>query len=294
MAPRPAQTQDDTLETIFVSVLTRGQALTGNIHEAIAHMNGLHRLASLWRAQSHSPIPYDIDYKLVAAAIKLSILTNTPPSIPFNFTFKPHIPQPLPGLYHILPELGAHLLEIWAAMSSVDSVIPTINDLVTMTRYTEAVHQGSFPYLDENAYMDYINFQNMRIEHRLLSYQACGTVDAACRTACLLYLNTVLVRGWSNNTALTRTLVRQLRAVLTQATCKWDAFEQVLLWVTFVGATCSHEPADERFFTTLFESAAAMLHLQSVEDAGQVLSKFLYVERIHECALNRIWLMVKY
>jgi hypothetical protein len=256
-------------------------------------MNGLHRLASLWRAQSHSPTPYDIDYKLIAAAIKLSILTNTPPSIPFNLTFNPPVPQPLPGLYHILPELGAQLLETWPAMSSADYIVPTINDLITMTRYTEAVHQRSFPYLDENAYMEYINFQNMHIEHRLLSYQARGVVDAACRTACLLYVNTVLVRGWSNNAALTRSLVRQLRTVMAQATCNWIAFEKLLLWATFVGATCSHGLADERFFTTLFESAAAALHLHSVEDARQVLSRSLYVERIHGGALKRIWMTVK-
>jgi hypothetical protein len=290
-----AQAHDDTRETIFVSVLTHEeQALTGSIREAIAHMNGLHRLASLWRAQSHSPIPYDIDYKLIAAAIKLSILTSTPPSIPFNITFNPPIPQPLPGLYHILPELGTHLLEMWPTMFSVNYIVPTINDLITMTRYTEAVHQGSFPYLDENAYMEYINFQNMYIEHRLLSYQARELVDAACRTACLLYLNTVLVRGWSNNAALTRSLVRQLRSVLAQAMCKWAAFEQVLLWVTFVGATCSHKPADERSFSTLFESAAATLRLQSVKDAEHVLSRCLYVERIHGGALERLWSTVKH
>ena len=239
-------------------------------------------------------MPYKLDSKIVAAAIKVSILTNTPPSFPFTLKFDTPIPQPLPGISHLLPELGTRLLKQWPAISLDDTFVSIIHDLNTMTRYTEAVGDRVFPYIEDNSHLEYINYLIMEVEHRLLSYRTMGVVDAACRTTCLLYLNTVLVRGWSNNAAVIRSLVEQLRDVLNIDSNEWSGLEDVLLWVAFIGASCSHRPADAMFFTVLFEKQTLMLGLDSCEQVLKMLSRYMFVGRVHGVSLHRLWGTVKH
>jgi hypothetical protein len=234
-------------------------------------------------------MPYSISSKIVASAVKLSTLTNRPPTSPFDLTFNVSIPQPLPGISHLLPELGTRLVEQWPAISSDDSFLPLIHDLATMTRYTEAVYDWVFPYIEDDSYMEYINYRNLGIEHRLLSFQTVGVIDAACRIASLLYLNTVLARGWSNNAAIIQILVTRLRGVLEGEIIKWDGLEEVHLWVAFVGASCSHQSADGLFFTVAIRNAVVSLGLASCADAEMMLSRYLFVGRVHGNSLHRIW-----
>ncbi|KAF2691122.1 hypothetical protein K458DRAFT_67548 [Lentithecium fluviatile CBS 122367] len=279
---------DTGLVTGIVSLIFM-EALTGNVTEATTHMNGLRCIATLWRTQPHKPMPYKVASKIVASDIKLATLTNTSPSLPFAITFDVPIPQPLPGISHLLPTLGTRLLQQWAAISTNAAFIPIIHDIVTMTRYTEAVYDWVFPYIEDDSYMEYIGHQNLWIEHRLLSFHTNGVIDEACRIACHLYVNTVLVRGWSNNSAVIRRLVGRLREVLSKGSFEREGLGDMLLWVSFIGACCSHEREDEGSFSTEFEKGVVSLGLESCEAASGLLSRFLFIERVHGEGLKRVW-----
>jgi hypothetical protein len=152
-----------------------------------------------------------------------------------------------------------------------------------MTRHTEAIFEWIFPYTEDDSYHEYINAQNLSIEHRLLSYEPGNSREECVRLACILYVNTCLVRGFPISAAIIQNIVSRLRDVLQTSleTDDWQTHENVLFWVLFVCAYCTEKGTEEKVLVEALDDAVAIIGLTSVEDAKAVLSTFFYVERIY-------------
>ncbi len=79
------------------------------------------------------------------------------------------VSPPIPDLGKILPKLGSNLVNKWSQISPNKHAVQILYDLATMTRYTEAVFERKFPPCEDDSCHEYANYQNLYIEHRLLS-----------------------------------------------------------------------------------------------------------------------------
>lgn len=177
---------------------------------------------------------------------------------------------------------------------------PIIHDLAQMTRYTEAVFTWEFPYVEDDSYMEYVNWRNLEIEHRVLSIKSGDVVVEVVRLACLLYINTVLVRGYPIDSAIIQNVLKAFKETLEDSlqesrhneddhVSPWLGLEDVMLWLVFVGSYCSHTMADREYFTDIFRNTAGSLCIESVEQVRVSLAGFLFVERVHGEKLRNLY-----
>jgi hypothetical protein len=228
---------------------------------------------------------------LHSCAVKLATLTHTKPLIPF--TLKSNISLPIPSLSHVLPDLGTKLISDWPLISqTVDQeFISTLHDLASMTRHTEAIFDWIFPYTEDDSYYEYINAQNLSVEHRLLLYNPQNLREECVRLTCILYINTCLVRGFPISAAIIQNVVSRLRDSLKESlkTNDWQTHEDVLFWILFVGAYCTERGTEDEVLAKALDNAVALLGLGSLEDAKALLSTFFYVERIYGIKAKEMW-----
>lgn len=201
----------------------------------------------------------------------------------------------------MLPDLGTRLIEQWPHISANERLVSIFYDMARITRYTEAVFDWLFPYSEDDSYYEYINYENLSIEHRLLAHQADNLIEECCRLASILYANTVLVRGYPNAAGILRNTVKALKELLKSLMSGdaglpslWSPAEDVLFWVLFVGAYCSHQQVEEPFFEDALRCTASVLELASCEDAKALLSTLFFVERIYLERLESISKVVFY
>ena len=235
--------------------------------------------------------PRCIVLNLHSCAVKLATLTHTKPLIPFTLKF--NISLPLPSILHLLPDLGTKLISDWPLISQrIDQeFISTLYDLASMTRHTEAIFEWIFPYTEDDSYYEYINAQNLSVEHRLLSYSPQNLREECVRLTCILYINTCLVRGFPISAAIIQNVVFRLRNVLKKSleTDDWQTHEDVLFWVLFIGVYCTERGTEDEILVKALDDAVALLGLGSLEDAKALLSTFFYVERIYGVKAKEIW-----
>ncbi|OAL50668.1 hypothetical protein IQ07DRAFT_680035 [Pyrenochaeta sp. DS3sAY3a] len=281
------------------------ELFTGNIREAQCHINGVRRIASLWHRRKDQPMSYKVAATIIACIVKVATLTVSTPSTPFYLSFHAPLPFPLPAISHILPSLGDTLISKWpiilsSPLTQQTDLRPIIHDLAQMTRYTEAVFTWEFPYVEDDSYMEYVNWRNLEIEHRVLSIKSGDVVVGVARLACLLYINTVLVRGYPIDSAIIQNVLKAFKEKLEGSlqesrhneddhVSPWLGFEDVLLWLAVVGSYCSHAMADREYFADIFRSTAESLCIESVEQARASLTGFLFVERVHGVKLSNLY-----
>jgi hypothetical protein len=237
--------------------------------------------------------------------VKLSTLSQSKPIAPFNLSFE--ISLPLPNLESLLPRLGARLVQKSAGIWSNDQALGIIYDIITMTRYTETAIEGMVPYHKDDTFYEYVNYQNLSIEHRLLSYPfedglripkttTSNTIENSCRLACILYVNTALSCGYPTSSAIIRNIVKALKEALygsnsDDTNLEWVLPEHndVFFWVLFMGLHSSLGQHEEQVFQDSLWRMAITTQLASWENAREVLERFLYVDRIHLHSLKQIW-----
>lgn len=273
---------DETIKAICTLIIL--ETFTGNLNEASAHMGGLQRIAAV--RQKENSLPYLTAHRVTEAVVKLAALSNTKPNIPF--TLKLDFPLPLPDVSHILPTLGSWLILQWPQVFSNEELIPLLYDMATMTRYTEAVYSWIYPHVEDDSYSEYISHQILFIEHRLLSYASRDAKEECCRLACLLYVNTCLVRGYSNASALIHNLVVALKEALQKydatnmdLVMNWEGCEHVLFWVLFLGFCCSRGEEEEGYLRVELLNTACTINITNCEDAKTVLSNYFFVDSIY-------------
>ncbi|KAH7385616.1 hypothetical protein BKA66DRAFT_461635 [Pyrenochaeta sp. MPI-SDFR-AT-0127] len=294
------QAEDEILTDSVVHAicnLVLMELFTGNVYEAQCHMIGVRHIAAIWHQRKEKPMSYKTAATVIACIVKLATLTLSTPATPFYLSFHAPLPFPLPSISHILPSLGNMLIIKWPVLLTSPLTLetdfrPILHDLAQMTRYTEAVFSWNFPYVDDDSYMEYVNFHNLEIEHRMLSVRFEGEIEQAVRLSCILYLNTVLVRGYPVDSAIIQNVLRALVKLLgiLLDTCGkrheylvslWAGFEDVLLWVLFIGVYCSHARKDRDTFRAAFLLTANQLGLATIMQAKDLLSGFFFVNRVH-------------
>ncbi|KAH7114203.1 hypothetical protein B0J11DRAFT_540377 [Dendryphion nanum] len=273
------------------------ETYTGNIKEAKLHMNGLGRIASL--RYKGDPLPYSIAIRITASAVKLSTLTYSTPPIPFTLTYVPGLSLPLPAISQLLPGFGSRLTLLWSHIEPSMTFLPTIHDIIAATRCTEAVYHWIYPYAEDDRYYEYINFQNLSIEHRTLGWKMHDDINSdirirqdCLRFALLLYANTGLIRGYPACAALIHNLVVGMRDSLARKAGNleiWAGLEEVLLWIVFIGVHCSKGEAEEGFFLGMFREVVNAIGYDGVGTIRTALESLFWVDRIHESSLNEAW-----
>ncbi len=214
----------------------------------------------------------------------------------FPFTLSFGSSTTLASMDHVLPELGADLILKWSQLSSKQDFLYILHDILISTRYTQVISESSSRYKDEE-YHERIAYENLYIEHRLLDWNAEGIVEEACRIACLMYVNTSLVRSYRQSAAIIRNLADALfQTVTTSGDAQaemghpWGGYPEVFFWVLFMGAHCSYQQAREQFFFDSVWRTAVLLQLDTWEDARTVLSEYLFIDEIYQETLEIIWL----
>ncbi|KAI3335751.1 hypothetical protein F4824DRAFT_143368 [Ustulina deusta] len=291
---RLSNPQDAISDPIIGAVceLIMSEAFTGNTTHVAMHISGLQRLEQLRR--DRGDLPYNLEFKIVESYIKAFALTQTKPMFPFTLSFGSS--TTLASMDHVLPELGADLILKWPQLSSKQDFLYILHDILTSTRYTQVISESSSRYKDEE-YHERIAYENLSIEHRLLDWNAEGIVEEACRIACLMYVNTSLVRSYRQSAAIIRNLVDALfQTVTTPGNVQdemghpWGGYPEVFFWVLFMGAHCSYQQAREQFFFDSVWRTAVLLQLDTWEDARSVLSEYLFIDEIYQESLEIIWL----
>ncbi|KAI8944698.1 hypothetical protein F4801DRAFT_594733 [Xylaria longipes] len=291
---RLSNPQDAVSDYIISAVceLIMSEAFTGNTTHLAMHISGLQRLEQLRR--NRGDLPYDLEFKIVESYTKASTLTQTKPTAPFTLNFGSS--TTLASMNHVLPEIGSALILKWPELSWKQDFLYILHDIVTSTRYTQTISETSSRYSDDE-YHERIAYENLYIEHRLLDWNAEGTVEEACRIACLIYVNTSLVRSYPPSAAIIQNLVNTLFQTVTasgdaqvEMGHPWGSCLDVFFWVLFIGAHCSYQQTHRRFFFDSVWRTAVLLQLNTWEDARAVLMQYLFIDEIYQETLEIIWL----
>ncbi|TRX96339.1 hypothetical protein FHL15_002611 [Xylaria flabelliformis] len=274
-----------------VCELIMSEAFTGNTTHLAMHISGLKRLEQLRRDTTE--LSYDLEFKILESYTKASALTLTRPTAPFTLSFGSS--TTLASMDHVLPEIGSALILKWPELSWKQDFLYILHDIVTTTRYTQAISESRSRYSDE--YHERIAYENLYIEHRLLSWNAEGIIEEACRIACLMYVNTSLIRSYRSSAAIIKNLVNTLFQTVVasndaqvEVDNPWGSCLDVFFWVLFIGAHCSYQQAHEMFFFNSVSRTAALLQLKTWEDARTVLTRYLFIDEIYQETLEIIWL----
>jgi len=169
--------------------------------------------------------------------------------------------------------------------------LSTLYDMASMARHTEAIYEGIFPLTEDDSYYEYCSVQNLFIEHRLLSFAPITAQEESVRITCILFVNTCLVRGFPRSAAILQNGVRFLRDAVERSLKQddWKPYQDILFWITFVGAFCTEADAEDRFFFTEFSKLKALLGLSVEEHARTLLASLFYVERIYGERFSELW-----
>ncbi|KAI1114778.1 hypothetical protein F5Y14DRAFT_412790 [Nemania sp. NC0429] len=275
---------DHTIGAICELILS--ETYSGNTDHIAIHALGLRQLEELRR--SNDDLPHHLTYRILESYIKAATVSLTKLAVPF--TLKMSKSGPLAHIEHVLPDLGSYLIRKWPQLSSNQAVVSILHDIVTTTRHTYGGLENGTRGVDED-YHDSIAYMNLYIEYRLLNWDASTAIERICRIACLLYVNTSLVRAYQPSAAIIRNLVTALREMLgsIDETDSWARCPDVLLWVLAIGAHCSRQQDGEWFFVDCLWQTATLLDLHTWEDARDLLARYLFVDEIYQETLEVIW-----
>ncbi|KAI1178840.1 hypothetical protein F4777DRAFT_37681 [Nemania sp. FL0916] len=288
--PRDA-ISDHTIGAICELIMS--ETYIGNMDHVAIHALGLRRLVDLRR--SSDDLPYPLEYRILEAYIKAATVSLTRPTIPFTLELRKAMP--LAGIEHVLPDLGSALIQNWSQLSLDQTFISILYDIITTTRHIQARSENGAWCSDED-YHESIACKNLRIEYELLNWRASNTIEKACRIACLLYVNTCLIRAYRPSAAIIRNLVNALCETLknspgseAEGTSPWTYCPDMLFWVLVIGAHCSRQqPENERFFLESVWQVATLLNLHTWNAARNLLAHYLFIDDVYQETLEMIWL----
>ena len=174
-------------------------------------------------------------------------------------------------------------------------LVNVLEDMSYLTSFLELPGQSSTG-TQQMRYFDALSL----IEHRILSvpigndtqYGAIdgGNIDETCRLAALIYIN-IVFRELQPNSAVHATLTNRLRISLMQTDFKscWGTLSEALLWVLFIGGSVAMQEPTKSWLMFTLENVCSHLKLQSWCNARDILSKYLWCDRIWEERCKSIW-----
>ena len=191
--------------------------------------------------------------------------------------------------------VGPGIRTLANSFSISKDLVNVLEDMSYLTSFLELPGQSSTG-TQQMRYFDALSL----IEHRILSvpigndtqYGAIdgGNIDETCRLAALIYIN-IVFRELQPNSAVHATLTNRLRISLMQTDFKscWGTLSEALLWVLFIGGSVAMQEPTKSWLMYTLENVCSHLKLQSWCNARDILSKYLWCDRIWEERCKSIW-----
>jgi hypothetical protein len=115
-------------------------------------------------------------------------------------------------------------------------------------------------------------------------------IDETCRLTALIYIN-VVFRDLHPHSAVHNTLTDWLKISLmqTNAMSGWANLSEALLWVLFIGSSVSMQEPTKSWLMSVLENVCSRLQLRSWCNGRDILSKYLWCDRIWEERCRSVW-----
>jgi hypothetical protein len=142
--------------------------------------------------------------------------------------------------------------------------------------------------------VEYTSYMELHVQYSLLALPHSGPepeIQSSVRIALLMVLNNASTDLWKPASKLFRALVPQLRAALDQTDLRsfWKPAHEALLWVLFLGAHNSQGQPGQAYFISYLAYGVELLGLKTWEALRSVLIRFIFIPRIYEDSMRRIW-----
>lgn len=187
------------------------------------------------------------------------------------------------------------------AHSSVsDDLVDILQDMSYLTAFLESFHSGSIVREESLLYFD---DERSSIEFRILCLPSkkkkrhrdteADNIEESCRMAAMIYIKTVFFRV-EPTAPIHISLVDRLRIALMQTNLQfcWDNLSELLLWVLFIGATVAQRGSTRSWFLAMSKTVCSYLQKSSWHGVKEILSKYLWSDRILEDRCRHLWLEV--
>jgi hypothetical protein len=141
------------------------------------------------------------------------------------------------------------------------------------------------------------------IQYQLLSYQSADTTKSSaifdapglCAIGALVYLQTVhrfhlrLHSGAPSSVLMDSALIEKLKKCLDSSDTNLTQTRKLFLWMTFLGGVAVTGTKERAWFVARLAKAVVELQIRNWEEAKSSLTKFLWVDRIHEDSCMELW-----
>jgi hypothetical protein len=211
--------------------------------------------------------------------------------------------------YPILNEIAASSVEVPIGFQNLLSIValdPEYLDILTDVeqfctsfRLAKQIH-GSRRTLKPHDYdVTPLRYRLLCMENARKTSTYYELVGDACRIGTLVFIKTVFDQFgcWGPTHKVWgrpyRFIVEKLKVYLTRLDHCADAlrteFMELLLWLSFMGGVLQLEYGNRKWYNSHIATTAAKLRLSCFEEVKVVLSKFLWIEWVHENTCKTLW-----
>jgi hypothetical protein len=138
------------------------------------------------------------------------------------------------------------------------------------------------------------------LRHRLLSCASARQtttqrqiIRECCRLGALIYLRTILQAFPPPVGLATDILLDKLKFCIDRVDLshesKLDAVVDLMIWVLFICGIASSATSQGTWFISRLSSVANLFRLRTVDGVKSVLTRFFWVEAMHEGLITRLW-----
>jgi hypothetical protein len=171
----------------------------------------------------------------------------------------------------------------------------------SLTAFIESFRSGSI--MTEEALL-YFDDERSSIEFRILCLPGkdkkqhgdteANNIEESCRIAAIIYMKIVFCQV-EPAAPIHISLSNRLRIALMQTKLQscWDNLSELLLWVLFIGATVAQRGPTRSWLLVVSKMVCSYLQKLSWHDVKEILSKYLWSDRILEGRGRRLWLEVE-
>ncbi|KAJ5765452.1 hypothetical protein N7520_005011 [Penicillium odoratum] len=297
----PVKASSDEL-IAAVSTLLTIEIASGNAEYMKIHLAGLRQMIGL--RNNFADVLPDIRFQISWTDIRVACMTMEKPIFQFvratrpeGFTLLPPTEDAALLATRLVPLIG-----VTGIFSETFAKI--IYDLHELCWYAEWVkgNNGYKEFSDETE--DYFNFEVLSVEYSLHQDRFLPTgepkgdnsIEGCCRLACLCFHNSAIWNFYPMIAPLLPKPILCLRAALekTIASGLFVLCRDLLIWLLFIGASCSQVmPAERNYFITELATATRLHGVTSWQECRNILLGFFYTDRVHLPMLRQIWQEVR-
>jgi hypothetical protein len=213
----------------------------------------------------------------------------------------PPLQKPLTSIPQLLFQghscitVGAGIRTLANSSSISQDLINILEDISYLTSFLALLRQSS-TVSEQRRYFDALALIEQRIsilpieeatQHGAINVEP---IDVTCRLTALIHIN-IVCRELHPNSAVHTTLTNRLRISLmqTNAMACWSNLSEALLWVLFIGSSVAMQEPTKSWLMSVLENACSHLQLRSWYNVRDILSKFLWCDRIWEPRCRSVW-----